>query len=273
MPITDETRELAQDLIKFMQSKYGFDRIPRIRFVSNKKNAHNVLGMTGGYDTNGESITVYVADRHPKDILRSLAHEMLHHVQKCEGFMDGHDMGATSDPNYIMHDDFLKKVEADAFERGNITFREWEATKKGDKTMSESKKMSKPEIKAKHKKAKEAMPSFVKQYGKKEGEKIAYATAMSGKMDEEMELEEASKPDYLDLDKDGNKKEPMKKAAKDAKKDKGEDKEEVNENVEINTALRDSHNYSTVTRALPNVAKERDEFIFAELLKKFGIKK
>lgn len=33
-------------------------------------------------------------------------------------------------------------------------------------------------------------------------------------------LEEAAKPDYIDIDKDGNKKEPMKKAAKDAKKKK-----------------------------------------------------
>lgn len=36
------------------------------------------------------------------------------------------------------------------------------------------------------------------------------------------ELEEGEKPDFLDLDKDGNKKEPMKKAAKDAAKDKEE---------------------------------------------------
>lgn len=36
--------------------------------------------------------------------------------------------------------------------------------------------------------------------------------------DYDPELEEAGKPDFLDLDKDGNKKEPMKKAAKDAKK-------------------------------------------------------
>ena len=33
-------------------------------------------------------------------------------------------------------------------------------------------------------------------------------------------VSEASKPDFLDIDKDGNKKEPMKKAAKDAKKNK-----------------------------------------------------
>lgn len=37
------------------------------------------------------------------------------------------------------------------------------------------------------------------------------------KTEEEME-KQGSKPDFLDLDKDGNKKEPMKEAAKDAKK-------------------------------------------------------
>jgi hypothetical protein len=38
---------------------------------------------------------------------------------------------------------------------------------------------------------------------------------------EKNEFSEGSKPDFLDLDKDGNKKEPMKSAAKDAKKTKG----------------------------------------------------
>ena len=45
---------------------------------------------------------------------------------------------------------------------------------------------------------------------------------------------EAAKPDFLDMDKDGDKKEPMKKAAKDAKKDKKSDKkEEVKEAEQV----------------------------------------
>ena len=48
----------------------------------------------------------------------------------------------------------------------------------------------------------------------------------------ERELEEAGKPDFLDLDKDGNKKEPMKKAAKDAKK-----KKKVDEGAEEEATL------------------------------------
>jgi len=49
----------------------------------------------------------------------------------------------------------------------------------------------------------------------------------TSKRDDEEELEEAAKPDFLDLDKDGDKKEPMKKAAKD-KKNK-EDEEQLEE--------------------------------------------
>jgi hypothetical protein len=53
--------------------------------------------------------------------------------------------------------------------------------------------------------------------------------------DEEVEIdlnEEGAKPDYLDLDKDGDKEEPMKKAAKDAK----EMKEEMDVDVEDDAA-------------------------------------
>ena len=48
--------------------------------------------------------------------------------------------------------------------------------------------------------------------------------------DDEEELEEGAKPDFLDLDKDGDKEEPMKKAAEDAKEDKV-DEETIREAV------------------------------------------
>ena len=47
---------------------------------------------------------------------------------------------------------------------------------------------------------------------------IAYATTWKARKDGK--VEEADKPDFLDLDKDGNKKEPMKQAAKDKKEEK-----------------------------------------------------
>jgi hypothetical protein len=267
MPISKETNELAKDLVMFMQNKYGFEHLPKIKFINNKKNASNVLGMTGGYDQANEEIVVYISNRHPKDILRSLAHEMTHHVQKCEGKLNNDNTASTSDPNYIMHDEYLKKIEADAFERGNITFREWEATKKGGKQMNEEKKMPKNKVVKAHEKAKEAMPSFKAQYGAEKGEKIAYATML--KQAKKSELEEEAKPDYLDLDKDGDTGESMKKAAQDKKKDAVKE----NKEVEVNPALKNSHTYIPEERPLANAYNSRDEKVYQELLKKFGIKK
>ena len=266
MHLGDETRELARDLIKFMQSKFGFDRVPRIKFIFDKQNSQKSLGMTGGYDHESEEIVVYALDRHAKDILRSLAHEMMHHVQKCEGTMDGKDMSATVDPNYIMHDDFLKNIEADAFERGNICFREWEAGKKGDNTMSESKKMTDTQIKKAH--------TLGKKLKGKEGVDNPYALATSmakkGVNVDEVSYEKSGlkKPKLADRDKDGDISDWEKTVA-----DKIESSKEKKEEVQVNEALKNAHNYNTVTRALPTVAAARDEFVFQELMKKFKITK
>ena len=54
--------------------------------------------------------------------------------------------------------------------------------------------------------------------GDKDKEKIKQYADELGKL--AMQLKEKAKPDYIDIDKDGDKKEPMKKAAKDAKKKK-----------------------------------------------------
>ena len=77
-------------------------------------------------------------------------------------------------------------------------------------------------IRAKHDKMDESKPDFLdldKDGNKKEPMKSAARDAKKS-------MKEAAKPDYIDLDKDGNKKESMKKAAQDAKKHK---KEQVNE--------------------------------------------
>jgi len=266
MLLDKQINGLAEDLVAFMQKKFGFDRLPVITYVDDANNSVNPLCMTGGYDQESESITIYITGRHPKDILRSLAHEMLHHVQKCDGMMDDRDMSATTNPNYIMHDKFLKQVEADAFERGNICFREWEATKKGDKTMSESKKMTDTQVKKAHK--------LGKKLKGKEGidEPYALATYMAKKgvnVDEvSYEKSGLKKPKLADRNKDGDVSDWEKAVA-----DKIEDKVDEQKEVQVNEALKNAHNYNTVTRALPTVAAARDEFVFQELIKKFGIKK
>ena len=78
-------------------------------------------------------------------------------------------------------------------------------------------------------------------YGSKEkGEKVA-AAAMWKNIKETtayvMEKAKAAKPDYIDLDKDGNKSEPMKKAAKEAKKETVKESTEIDRMRELTGRL------------------------------------
>ena len=59
-----------------------------------------------------------------------------------------------------------------------------------------------------------------------------FLDVLNAEITEREDVEEAAKPDYIDLDGDGNKKEPMKKAAKDAKKKKKTDESVVTEGAE-----------------------------------------
>ena len=65
-----------------------------------------------------------------------------------------------------------------------------------------------------------------------------FLDVLNAEITEREEVDEAGKPDFLDLDKDGNKKEPMKKAAKDAKKKKTV-KEGAEDSAELVMAAKD----------------------------------
>lgn len=65
---------------------------------------------------------------------------------------------------------------------------------------------------------------------------IAYATTWKAHNAGKVEEEGANKPDYIDLDKDGDKKEPMKQAAKQAKSEKKEEVEETTTSGSVATA-------------------------------------
>jgi len=66
-----------------------------------------------------------------------------------------------------------------------------------------------------------------------------------------------NKPDYIDLDKDGNKKESMKKAAKDAKTPKK--KKVVKENVLISNFIKciSEENYAEANKYLMQVIEDK----------------
>tara|TARA_R110002126_G_scaffold1579_8_gene9295 strand:+ start:8173 stop:9156 length:984 start_codon:yes stop_codon:yes gene_type:complete len=116
-------KPLINKFIPFAQKKMGFKKPPRLFLRKDPNNAKNPLGKTAYYDPEQMSVTLYISGRHPKDIMRSLSHELVHHTQNCNGMFSGvSEMGE----GYAQNDDHLREMEREAYEQGNLCFRDWE---------------------------------------------------------------------------------------------------------------------------------------------------
>lgn len=118
-----EFKELLVSLTMYMIDHINIDPLPDLIFVEDDvKNAKDMLGRTAHYNHNDKSITLYTYGRHPKDILRSYAHEMIHHKQNLEGRLQNQ-----INTQNINEDDYLKEIEEEAYRLGNgLLFRGWE---------------------------------------------------------------------------------------------------------------------------------------------------
>jgi hypothetical protein len=108
-------------LTKHMVAKgMNIEPLPTVEFVNgDSENAKEFLGKTAYYDPNKQHIVIYTEGRHPKDIVRSYAHEMIHHIQNLEDRLG--DITTTN----TKEDDNLDKLEQEANLRGTMTFRNW----------------------------------------------------------------------------------------------------------------------------------------------------
>jgi len=129
----------------FAQKQLNFDRPPKLLLKQDEENSKDVFGQTAFYDPAEESITIFIASRHPKDILRSLAHELVHHTQNLRGDLSPEKCG-NMDPGYAQDNDHMRNMEREAYELGNLCFRDWEdGCKKQmqeNKNLKENKKMT-----------------------------------------------------------------------------------------------------------------------------------
>jgi hypothetical protein len=95
--------------------------LPKIKVIKDdEENASDLLGKTAYYNPSEKSITLYTMDRHPKDIISSFSHEMIHHMQNLEGRLDNIDTSNTLDS------DHLNKIEREAYELGGLMFRQYQ---------------------------------------------------------------------------------------------------------------------------------------------------
>jgi len=120
IPSIDILEKIAE-LTNYMREKgYNIDPVPSISIVDDDvENAGKFLGKTAYYDPINKSITLYTYGRHPKDIVRSFSHEMIHHIQNLEGRL-----GDVSTTN-TLEDDHVNDLEKEANLRGTMTFRNW----------------------------------------------------------------------------------------------------------------------------------------------------
>mgnify|MGYP001253583908 CR=1 FL=1 len=116
---------MAKRFYPYAQDYLGFDKPVTIEYQSDPKNAQNPLGNTAHYEPSNYKVTLYVDGRHPKDLLRSLAHELVHHTQNCRGDLTPEKMGETG-PGYAQSNTYMRGMEREAYEKGNLCMRDWE---------------------------------------------------------------------------------------------------------------------------------------------------
>jgi hypothetical protein len=104
-----------------MDNGMNIKPLPKIKVIKDdEQNASDLLGKTAYYNPTEKSITLYTMDRHPKDILRSFAHEMVHHEQNLDGRLGNINTTNTNE------DGDLPEIEREAYEKGNMMLRNWE---------------------------------------------------------------------------------------------------------------------------------------------------
>lgn len=116
------------DFTPFMGSilEYMIDKgmkitpLPEIKIKRDIAESQDFFGRTAYYDPNVNEVVLYVEGRHPKDVMRSFVHEMIHHMQNIEGRLTDISTSNTNESSA------LQKLEAEAYMKGNITFRNWE---------------------------------------------------------------------------------------------------------------------------------------------------
>ena len=126
----ENLRDLLKEFYPFARKRFGFDKNAKIIFLEDEDNASNPLGKTAFYNPGDYTVSVYVTGRHPKDILRSVSHELVHHTQNCRGeFTNTENMGGQG---YAQKDEHLREMEREAYEQGNLCFRDWEDMRKNN---------------------------------------------------------------------------------------------------------------------------------------------
>jgi len=110
-----------QSLNEYMISEgMNVQPLPRVELIDNDtKNASDFFGKTGYYNPSTLTITVYSLNRSPRDVLATICHEYIHHMQNLE------DRLPTINTTNIHEDEKLLEIEREAYEQGGLLLRKF----------------------------------------------------------------------------------------------------------------------------------------------------
>jgi len=116
-------KKYFESLLNHLKKELKITKSVKIVFEDDKENSKKVLGRTGGYLNEESKIHIFTTGRHVKDIMRSLSHEMVHHRQNIRGEFE---KAEPTENGYAQKNPHLRKMEKEAFLKGNMLFRDWE---------------------------------------------------------------------------------------------------------------------------------------------------
>lgn len=116
----DYTPYMASLVEYMVRGGLGVLPLPSIKIRKDINETVDFFGKTAYYDPSNREIVLYTLGRHPKDVMRSFAHEMIHHKQNLEGRINSINTTNTNESGD------LSILEEEAYKVGNITFRNWE---------------------------------------------------------------------------------------------------------------------------------------------------
>ena len=116
-------KKAIKEIFKKAVDKFNIQSAPSLHLHQDEENAKKIFGRTAYYSPEDKSIVLYITNRHPKDVLRSFCHELIHHVQNERGDLM---LGDASSPNYAQEDDHMREMEKEAYLEGNLLLRDFE---------------------------------------------------------------------------------------------------------------------------------------------------
>ncbi|MFA5207169.1 MAG: hypothetical protein WC428_00565 [Candidatus Paceibacterota bacterium] len=92
----EKKNEIIEKFIEFLKEKLGFgDKMPKIVISYDEKEAQGMHSF-GKYTPETNELRVVAINRNLADVLRTLAHELIHHMQRLKGILnpDSNDTGS-----------------------------------------------------------------------------------------------------------------------------------------------------------------------------------